>query len=117
MRALEEFEKKLKDLQAQRQVDAVELANCILSAGIELGASDIHIEPQADSMAVRFRLNGVLYDAGTLDRVIQSQLISRIKVLSDLLTYKTDLPQDGPRSLHNGRMAILLVSVGEVQDK
>jgi type II secretory ATPase GspE/PulE/Tfp pilus assembly ATPase PilB-like protein len=95
MIGLSEFQERIKSLENADPPDVVALADCILGTGIELGASDIHIEPQAHGLTVRLRLAGVLYEAGCIKREVQSQLVSRIKVLSDLLTYKTDVPQEG----------------------
>jgi len=58
-------------------------------------ASDIHIEPQETSVAVRYRIDGVLHDVMTLPKAIQAALVARIKVLANLKIDEHRLPQDG----------------------
>jgi type IV pilus assembly protein PilB len=58
-------------------------------------ASDIHIEPQENSVVVRYRIDGVLHDVMTLPKVIQAAIVARIKVLSNLKIDEHRLPQDG----------------------
>jgi type IV pilus assembly protein PilB len=58
-------------------------------------ASDIHIEPQENSVIVRYRIDGVLHDVMTLPKVIQAAIVARIKVLSNLKIDEHRLPQDG----------------------
>jgi type IV pilus assembly protein PilB len=58
-------------------------------------ASDIHIEPRAAETAVRIRVDGVLRDLQTIPRNLQTSLISRIKILSDMDISERRTPQDG----------------------
>lgn len=67
----------------------------ILGAAFKLDASDVHIENEADKLAVRFRLDGVLHDAATLPKTAAKQLISRLKLTSSLKINITESPQDG----------------------
>src|SRR5262249_12553494 len=73
------------------------LVNKIIAAGLELGASDIHIEPTAQGFRVRYRVNGVLQDwsepipQGTLLKGVTA----RVKVLAGLDITERRLPQDG----------------------
>ena len=92
---IDKLQEEVSALEKEKPPAVIELAEAIISSGIACGASDIHLEAQADRLFVRFRLNGVLYDVASVNRSLQAQLISRVKVLSDLLTYKTDLPQEG----------------------
>src|SRR3989344_3343574 len=57
--------------------------------------SDIHIEPQAESSAVRFRIDGVLHDVLTLPKNLHDQLLTRIKILAQLRTDEHLSAQDG----------------------
>ena len=59
------------------------------------GASDIHWQPGGDGFDVRFRLDGVLQTVATLPKHIGPNVVGRLKVLADLLTYRTDCPQEG----------------------
>lgn len=58
-------------------------------------ASDIHIEPRPDDILIRLRIDGVLYEYGTLPKSLQSELITRIKVLGNLRTDEHQSAQDG----------------------
>lgn len=72
--------------------DAVDLA---LSQGAYHGASDIHLEPWADTISLRYRLDGILQQVAHIPRDFQPKVIARIKVLADLVVYRKDVPQDG----------------------
>lgn len=58
-------------------------------------ASDIHIEPRAETAIVRFRIDGILYDVLSFSRKIHEQVVARLKVLSKLRTDEHQMPQDG----------------------
>ncbi|MHC4403443.1 MAG: GspE/PulE family protein, partial [Planctomycetota bacterium] len=74
---------------ASRAVDRV------LAAGRDHGASDLHLQPTASGLVVRFRIDGVLQSAGTFPPAVAANVVARLKVLADLLTYRTDVPQEG----------------------
>ncbi len=75
--------------------DAVPIVDCLLAVARELGASDVHVQPTAGGLEVRWRLDGVLQPAGTLPSAVAPNVIARLKVLADLLTYRLDVPQEG----------------------
>jgi type IV pilus assembly protein PilB len=79
----------------QRRTPAVRLVSGIIAAAANKGASDIHIEPQAGDVAVRIRVDGVLRDLQRIPRPLQNQLVSRIKILSDMDIAERRSPQDG----------------------
>ena len=58
-------------------------------------ASDIHIEPLAKSIRIRFRVDGVLQDMFTLDPALLSPLVVRFKILAEADISETRRPQDG----------------------
>jgi len=58
-------------------------------------ASDIHIEPEELELIVRYRIDGILHDAMTLDKSATPGITARIKVLSNLKLDEKRLPQDG----------------------
>lgn len=72
--------------------DAVAL---LLAEGRRAGASDIHVQPTADGLDVRWRIDGVLHAAAILPASVGPNVIARLKVLADLLTYRVDVPQEG----------------------
>lgn len=72
-----------------------DLVVAILGAALKLDASDVHIENEADRLVVRFRLDGVLHDAGNLPKTAAKQLVSRFKLNASLKINIIDVPQDG----------------------
>jgi type IV pilus assembly protein PilB len=89
--ALSQYKKspQSKDLSVIRIVDTL-ISNAVLQ-----GASDIHIEPEEESLIVRYRIDGVLHDVMTLSKDISLEVIVRIKILSNLKLNEVHLPQDG----------------------
>ncbi len=73
----------------------IRLVNLMFSQAIRSKASDIHIEPYQNSVKIRQRLDGILYDMITAPKYVQSSLISRIKVMAKLDIAEKRLPQDG----------------------
>lgn len=67
----------------------------LLEVAIENGACDVHFSPTPDVMRVAWRVDGVLAEWGTLPKAISANVVSRFKVLADLLTYRQDTPQEG----------------------
>ncbi len=73
----------------------IKLVNLLLSHAIKDRASDIHIEPFQNSLKVRYRIDGMLYNLLNLPKRIQASLVSRIKVMAKLNIAEKRLPQDG----------------------
>jgi len=71
-----------------------ELVDSIIKTGIEKRASDIHIEPQEKDVRIRYRIDGELYQAATIKKDKQSQLIGRLKAISNMHQEKQEA-QDG----------------------
>jgi len=74
---------------------AVRVVDELLKWAGELDASDLHLNPLEDGLEVRVRVDGVLHRAGILPAFAQRKVITRMKVLADLLTYRSDIPQEG----------------------
>jgi type IV pilus assembly protein PilB len=77
------------------EIPVIRVVDTLLEYAVIEKASDIHIEPQENSVAVRYRIDGVLHDVMTLPKLIQPALVARIKVLSNLKIDEHRLPQDG----------------------
>ncbi|HOL32173.1 MAG TPA: ATPase, T2SS/T4P/T4SS family, partial [Anaerohalosphaeraceae bacterium] len=77
------------------QPNVAALVEQLLSEAIRYGASDVHFEPTAKSLLVKFRLDGSLNTVETLPKAISENIIARLKVLAGLLTYRNDIPQEG----------------------
>ncbi|HYS07855.1 MAG TPA: ATPase, T2SS/T4P/T4SS family [Myxococcales bacterium] len=88
--------------------EAIRLVNKIIAVGLELQASDIHIEPTVQGFRVRFRVNGVLQD--WTEPIPQGTplkgVTARIKVLAGLDITERRMPQDGRIGLSSGKREI-----------
>jgi len=73
----------------------IRLINAILSEAVKEKASDIHIEPYEDRVAIRFRVDGVLNEMLSPKPELASVLVSRLKVMAKLDIAEKRLPQDG----------------------
>src|SRR6476646_3626563 len=74
---------------------ATEFVNAILRAARDASASDVHIDPLANGLDVRWRLDGVLQPLVRIEKSVAPNVIARIKVMAGLLTYEMALPQEG----------------------
>jgi len=73
----------------------VRLVNLIIDNAYYMRASDIHIEPMADRVRVRYRVDGVCLEKDNIPKNMQAPLITRIKILSGMDIAEKRLPQDG----------------------
>lgn len=71
------------------------MVSVILRHAVEGSASDIHVEPVGRESRVRYRVDGILHTSIILPRYVHSAIVARIKVLSNLKTDETRIPQDG----------------------
>ena len=83
----------LRDLAFEAPV--VRLANLLIEEAALAEASDIHIEPTEDSLRIRYRIDGVLYEQESPPRRLQAALTSRIKLMAEMNIAERRLPQDG----------------------
>jgi general secretion pathway protein E len=89
------FRQRLAALDPAGPRFAVEVVDLLLAEARTLGASDVHLLPTPDGLDARWRVDGVLEPAATLPAAVAPNVVARLKVLSDLLTYRTDAPQEG----------------------
>jgi type II secretory ATPase GspE/PulE/Tfp pilus assembly ATPase PilB-like protein len=75
--------------------DAVSIVDDLLRRAILRQSSDVHFEPDEGFMRVRYRMDGLLHDVDRLPGSVSENIVARLKVLSGLLTYRTDVPQEG----------------------
>ncbi len=78
----------------------------IIAGSLSLNSSDIHIEPETDNARLRFRIDGLLQEAVTLNKETYHHLLNRIKLLSELKLNVTDTPQDGRFSISTDKKSI-----------
>lgn len=84
---------RLRDMATE--APTIRLVNQIIFSAVELRASDIHIEPNVDSVLVRYRIDGALRTAQTLAPNLRAAVTSRIKIMSRLDIAERRLSQDG----------------------
>ncbi len=77
------------------EAPVIRLLDQLLNTGIQLKASDIHIDPQETNVHVRYRIDGKLQTEKIIPKQMQNSLVARIKILADLNITQTRLPQDG----------------------
>lgn len=82
-------------LEGTDEPPAIRLVNAIIMEAVRLQVSDIHIQPKANSVVTRFRIDGVLYDKLHIPASMLMPLVSRIKVMAELDITERRRPQDG----------------------
>ena len=93
------------------EAPVVKLANNIIRDGVEMEASDIHIEPLESEVRVRYRIDGILHTEMNVPKNIHSALVSRMKIMADLDIAERRVPQDGRiQIIVNGKKIDLRVS-------
>jgi len=97
----------------------VKFVNSVISDAIKMGASDIHIEPQENSLVVRYRVDGIMREIMRADKNIHAAVASRIKIMSDIDIAIKRKPQDGKAQVRQSgktfdlRVSSLPTSYGE----
>ncbi|MBN1972865.1 MAG: type II secretion system ATPase GspE [Sedimentisphaerales bacterium] len=84
----------------------IRLVNDILFRALQLRASDIHVHPYESKIQIRYRIDGILYDALSLNRNVLPLIISRIKVMAGMDIAERRLPQDGRCSVRLGQREV-----------
>jgi general secretion pathway protein E len=77
----------------------------VLEEAIRRSASDVHFDPTPAALDIRLRIDGVLRPVAALPHALIPNVVGRLKVMSDLLTYRVDIPQEGgvrPGSVFRG---------------
>lgn len=97
----------------------IKIVDMLLRHGSNAKASDIHIEPYAKKITVRFRVDGVMHNELTLDKSLSELIVSRIKILAKLRTDEHRSSQDGKiryqvsGSFMDIRVSIVPITEGE----
>lgn len=81
----------------------IQLVNMIIQQALNEKASDIHIQPEATKVRVRYRIDGILQDETTVPKSAQAALLSRIKVMAEMDISEKRAPQDGRISVKMNR--------------
>ncbi len=83
---------------------AVGIVDNILMTALDTGTSDIHLQPERDQLAIRYRQDGVLHDNGQLPPEQASNVIARLKLAAGMRIDENREPQDGRIDMeYNGR--------------
>lgn len=80
--------------------------NSVLIEAVKRGASDIHLEPFERGLAIRFRIDGLLYAQPPPPRAMEEALVARLKVMARLDLAERRLPQDGVARVRVGEREI-----------
>ncbi len=86
---------RLESLDVTSPSYVIEVVDLILGEAALISASDIHLLPTAKGMEVLYRIDGVLQLAGVLPRSLLPNVVARLKLLANMITYRTDIPQEG----------------------
>jgi general secretion pathway protein E len=110
----EEDVNQLRDMAFEAPV--VRLVNLLIENAVTSDASDIHVEPFEDSLRIRYRIDGILYDVEAPPRRLQAAVTSRIKIMAEMNIAERRLPQDGRIriAIHNRRLDIRVSTVPTV---
>jgi general secretion pathway protein E len=84
---------QLKELASEAPV--IRLVSLVITNALDMRASDIHVEPFENRLAVRYRVDGVLHDVESPPKRLAAAVISRIKIMANLDIAERRLPQDG----------------------
>ncbi len=93
--SLEDFAERISEFISHDGFRISELCDYLLKKGVISRASDIHIEPSREHVRIRYRVDGVFHEAAYLPPSLHDQLVSRIKVLGDLLSHRREIVQEG----------------------
>jgi general secretion pathway protein E len=85
----------LKTATASDPQAAVAIVDALLAASVAAGASDLHLLPTPDGLDITWRIDGVLHPLGRVSKDLATNVVTRLKVLARLLTYRTNVPQEG----------------------
>jgi type IV pilus assembly protein PilB len=114
-----ERHRHIDDLDASVTAPAIQTVNTVIARAVEERASDVHFEPQADTLLVRIRVDGVMRPLMTIKRSMQAAVTSRLKVMGELDIADKRTPQDGRISVRLGgremdlRVAVVPTTNGE----
>ncbi|MSR37354.1 MAG: type II secretion system protein GspE [Planctomycetes bacterium] len=100
--AVAESIQESEDLLDVNKAPVIKLVNMLLFQALKLRASDIHLQPYADRLQVRMRIDGVLYDMEGIPKRVQEAIVSRVKVMGKMDIAERRLPQDGRASIRIG---------------
>lgn len=100
LHSADDIKKLIADIASQKGLHQVsKIFEIVLGGAIATGSSDIHLEPQEESVRLRYRLDGILQDIAPIDHHVYKLLLSRLKLLSGLKLNVSGDTQDGRFSI------------------
>jgi type II secretory ATPase GspE/PulE/Tfp pilus assembly ATPase PilB-like protein len=110
---LAELDNHLRALVRSSGFRVSEIADLLLKKAVIARASDLHIDPTRKGVRIRYRIDGAFQEATNLPNELHDQLVSRIKVLADLISHRKEIVQEGRITLEvePGRVQDLRVSI------
>ncbi|HAI74578.1 MAG TPA: hypothetical protein DCS28_01545 [Candidatus Moranbacteria bacterium] len=111
------FESALKDLislkERIKELPVTQVMNIIMAGAYQLGASDVHIEPEEKDFRLRYRIDGVLQDVTFFPLNIHKRIATRIKMMSGMKLNLADIAQDGTFEINlaNKKIAIRVSAI------
>ncbi|MBI5630533.1 MAG: Flp pilus assembly complex ATPase component TadA [Elusimicrobia bacterium] len=85
----------ITSMSKEDEVPVIQIVNLLLARAVKAKASDIHIEPYAKILRVRYRMDGVLHEQPSPPKKFLNAIVSRIKIMADLDIAERRRPQDG----------------------
>jgi type II secretory ATPase GspE/PulE/Tfp pilus assembly ATPase PilB-like protein len=82
-------------LRGSDEPPAIRLVNAAILEAIRLGASDVHVQPRAKNVVVRYRIDGILHDKIQIPHTLHQSFVSRVKIMAELDISERRRPQDG----------------------
>ncbi|HOW97505.1 MAG TPA: ATPase, T2SS/T4P/T4SS family [Kiritimatiellia bacterium] len=93
-------------LRTSEQAPVTQLINLILLEALKARASDVHLEPYASHLRLRYRIDGMLYEQSSPPKHLEAPLVSRLKVMARLDIAEKRLPQDGTARVRVGEQEV-----------
>ncbi|MFZ2225868.1 MAG: GspE/PulE family protein [Candidatus Moraniibacteriota bacterium] len=104
------FEKSLRDLvtlkERIKELPVTQVLGIVMAGANELGASDVHFEPEEKDFRLRYRVDGILQDVAFFPLNVYKSILSRIKMMSGMKLNLADIAQDGTFSINLGTKKI-----------
>ncbi len=100
--ALDEDEMTEEEEQDEASAPIIRLVQMLITEAVRLRASDIHVEPMANRVRVRYRIDGVCIERDVVPKRMQGPVLNRLKIMARIDLAERRLPQDGRIKMHIG---------------
>ncbi len=87
----------------EEEAPVIKLVQLLITEAVRMRASDIHVEPMADRVRVRYRIDGVCIDRDNIPKSMQGAVLARLKIISGIDIAEKRLPQDGRIKMKIGK--------------